>query len=419
MNRLRSIVLCVVCLLVTVAAFPAFTAGITPAPTRNGGFEDVSIAGPAVIETSAESNTDGETPGVSGTTPSVSVWQSEPFVAHTVLSQYADVTRYRVCAYAHVNSTRSELGCQSARISGESLEAVNVSGLDWPGNASGSQQLSFEVYEASAGPQADPIDNTTLSVTVLSKNGDVDGDGVMTEDELQLGLDPLDADMDRDGLTDGTEVNDYSTSPRSADTDGDGVRDGEEVQAGTDPIVADSDADGVADETELAVGTDPTEPHTTERLAIGASALLYAGLGIVVVRRKREDDEGGDGSRSLPERVPSEALNEALTSDGDPAVTESGSVPEFLTDEDRVLHLLDRNDGRMKQSAIVEHTEWSKAKVSRLLSAMDDEGEIEKLSLGRENVISLDREWIDDPSDADDSPPETVADGGRSSAPER
>ncbi|WP_331235572.1 helix-turn-helix transcriptional regulator [Natronorarus salvus] len=59
------------------------------------------------------------------------------------------------------------------------------------------------------------------------------------------------------------------------------------------------------------------------------------------------------------------------------------------TDERRVVELLVTNDGRMKQSEIVRETEWSKAKVSRLLSTMEARGEVAKLSVGRENVVSL------------------------------
>jgi len=50
----------------------------------------------------------------------------------------------------------------------------------------------------------------------------------------------------------------------------------------------------------------------------------------------------------------------------------------------------------MKQSKIVEETRWSTAKVSQLLSAMDDEGRIEKLRIGRENLISLPGEGVND-----------------------
>ncbi|MFC6905580.1 helix-turn-helix transcriptional regulator [Halalkalicoccus tibetensis] len=60
-----------------------------------------------------------------------------------------------------------------------------------------------------------------------------------------------------------------------------------------------------------------------------------------------------------------------------------------LTDEERIVRLLASNNGRMKQTRIVEETGWSKAKVSRLLSAMAEDGEITKLTVGRENIIFL------------------------------
>jgi uncharacterized membrane protein len=39
--------------------------------------------------------------------------------------------------------------------------------------------------------------------------------------------------------------------------------------------------------------------------------------------------------------------------------------------------------------SIVENTDWSKSKVSMLLSEMETEGQISKLRIGRENIISL------------------------------
>lgn len=59
-----------------------------------------------------------------------------------------------------------------------------------------------------------------------------------------------------------------------------------------------------------------------------------------------------------------------------------------LTDEERVHRLLESNGGRMHQTRIVEETEWSKSKVSMLLSRMETEGSITKLRIGRQNIIS-------------------------------
>ncbi|MFW6436729.1 MAG: helix-turn-helix transcriptional regulator [Halococcoides sp.] len=70
--------------------------------------------------------------------------------------------------------------------------------------------------------------------------------------------------------------------------------------------------------------------------------------------------------------------------------------PELLSDEERVEALLDRNGGRMKQAAIVEETGWSNAKVSQLLSEMADDDRIDKLRIGRENLISFPDEDVED-----------------------
>lgn len=60
----------------------------------------------------------------------------------------------------------------------------------------------------------------------------------------------------------------------------------------------------------------------------------------------------------------------------------------MMTDEERVLYHLGRSE-RMGQSDIVERTDWSKAKVSRVLSAMEEEGKICRTQVGREKIVTL------------------------------
>jgi uncharacterized membrane protein len=91
-------------------------------------------------------------------------------------------------------------------------------------------------------------------------------------------------------------------------------------------------------------------------------------------------DGGDDGAGAV-----AAAGNGGTTSSAEPSVSDE----ELLTDEARVKKLLDENGGRMKQVNIVEETGWSKSKVSMLLSEMEDEGDISKLRVGRENIISL------------------------------
>lgn len=68
---------------------------------------------------------------------------------------------------------------------------------------------------------------------------------------------------------------------------------------------------------------------------------------------------------------------------------EPASAPTTATDEERVLELLESRGGRVPQAAVVEAFDWSTSKTSRVLTRMADEGTIEKLQLGRENLIRL------------------------------
>ena len=122
-----------------------------------------------------------------------------------------------------------------------------------------------------------------------------------------------------------------------------------------------------------------------------------------------DGEDAEPGSASTAQSSASDAGESASGTAGDgPSADESASVAgaadttgeeaeepdlSLLSDEERVEHLVERNGGRMRQADIVNKTGWSDAKVSQLLSAMADEGRVEKLRLGRENLISLPEEY--------------------------
>lgn len=68
----------------------------------------------------------------------------------------------------------------------------------------------------------------------------------------------------------------------------------------------------------------------------------------------------------------------------------AGSVPtdeRALPDADRVHRILERNNGRVYQASVVEATDWSKAKVSRVLDEMEGTGEVDRFWVGRQKVV--------------------------------
>mgnify|MGYP006423997193 CR=1 FL=1 len=130
---------------------------------------------------------------------------------------------------------------------------------------------------------------------------------------------------------------------------------------------------------------DPTDGPTDGGAAVGA--------------RDTSADAAGDAqspSADIAGDAPNASANAATDRDGDAsaaataeAETDDGPDRSLLSDEERVEWLLRDNGGRMRQADIVTETGWSDAKVSQLLSAMADENRVEKLRLGRENLISL------------------------------
>jgi hypothetical protein len=162
---------------------------------------------------------------------------------------------------------------------------------------------------------------------------------------------------------------------------------------------------GYIDVTYERTGSTPSSspPTTSPGTGPGADLSLFAAAGIglgalaigaFVWYRRRPDlgDPGGVTDDDEPPAPP--AAGEEASTNGAGGVAASGEPDQevdldLLSDEERVEYLLRQNGGRMKQATIVKETGWSNAKVSQLLSRMDDDERVDKLRIGRENLISL------------------------------
>jgi hypothetical protein len=159
----------------------------------------------------------------------------------------------------------------------------------------------------------------------------------------------------------------------------------------------------------------PAGPDVSRGLVLGVLAAALLGGGMALYRRRRHPapggaatgtTDGGDGGAAgaaatdpaddapadeADDEADDEASVEADETPPEPTPAEpfAGVDESLLSDEERVLRLLEANGGRMKQATIVAETGWSNAKVSQLLSRMADDDEIDKLRIGRENLISL------------------------------
>lgn len=82
---------------------------------------------------------------------------------------------------------------------------------------------------------------------------------------------------------------------------------------------------------------------------------------------------------------------------GTPDEPEGGSGPEdgpapstdLLSNEERVLQLLEERGGRMKQQQVADALDWTDAKTSQVVSSLREADEINSFRLGRENVLTL------------------------------
>lgn len=148
--------------------------------------------------------------------------------------------------------------------------------------------------------------------------------------------------------------------------------------------------------------TPPPDPEESSNLLpgiVGGTIVLFV-LALLIMRRDELGDAFGTETQSDNSVDTTDTTESTPQPDSEPAddaePDESEEDIELLSDEERVERLLEQNGGRMKQANIVTETDWSNAKVSQLLSSMDESDRINKLRIGRENLISLPDEDVTD-----------------------
>jgi uncharacterized membrane protein len=263
---------------------------------------------------------------------------------------------------------------------------------------------------------------------------DTDKDGLQDGPEVHTyGSDPTSADTDGDGVRDGTEIR-RGTDPARAGSP-------EPTEAVATPVQS---TEPTATATERAISTG---------LVAGVfAAVPLIAVGYLVVRRRptgrtaptdtssagddnRPDVEAGtsgsaavdpvdDGEATDDEDLasaesdastspgrPEETTHETIgseTEDVDTGGTDSGpsgtaepaqsdekpsavaeSMPAVTSDEERVLEVVTRADGRIPQQELVQQFDWSKSKVSRVTSRLADDDKLVKLQVGRRNLLVL------------------------------
>ncbi|WP_434520794.1 helix-turn-helix transcriptional regulator [Halorubrum sp. AS12] len=287
--------------------------------------------------------------------------------------------------------------------------AERMSGVVAAANGSSDREMRATDFEAETGIQEVPRRWGVVSFRFTWTGfAAVDGDAVVVGDVFAGGFFIDDDDALAVSAPDGYAVESVAPEPDDA---GDGTvewRGREDFDDGRPSLRAaptttgDGGGEGEDDGGEGAGGG--ADAGGTENVvplaALGALLVAAIGLGAYAVRSGRLDRDGpkaadeslagepgpgGDAGRTDDDASPNGG------SSADAASTDERNAvdPELLTDEDRIRRALRERGGRMKQSEVVEAFGWSKSKTSRVLSRMADNGEVEKLRIGRENVIDL------------------------------
>jgi len=386
-RRTAALVALVLALVLLPAAAASAGAAVTPARSATGGDAASQPAAPAAQSAAPSGEiTDAEYVGLGfvrddGNT--TYLFDGEP---HDLVVDYrtgVDAALADVCVRVTprdepgesdegpaTNTTRlceTDAGVDTATTVGNDTAATKrLSFAAWPAGWTGAATVTVELVAERDG-EAVVVDRRALAVRVLAPDGDDPGSDLTNAEELRHGTDFARADTTRNGLLDAEELRTY----------------------GTDPVDRDTDGNGISDAIEVLLGTDPTNPYTPHAFLLGAAALAGVLVGGAVLSVTSGVDPDGDAAADADREDDGRGGSAGPARPAGPNPDDAGEV---LTDGERVRRLVAANGGRVKQGAIVEGTDWSKSKVSRVLSRMEEDDHLSRTRIGRENVVILDGE---------------------------
>lgn len=309
------------------------------------------------------------------------VWESESLLLRVTLEPRPSTNTKQVCGYIldENETTTGQVGCTSWNSSSRRKRAT-LELPAWPAGTSGTRYLEFEYTERV------PVGNDTNST-----NGTADGNGTNTSDDgpeyrevthdtyrTEVHVISKQGDLDGDGLANAREVAEGTDFTRQ-DTDGDGLSDRAEVyNYGSDPLSKDTTGDGLGDGTIASMGLPPTVPYVVHGVVLGGLlAVVAIAVGSLKLWRVLRQPPAA-GTSPAPQSASQGSTGGAAAANGAPR-----------SKEDEVFQVIEEHGGQMRQADLVDETEWSKATVSRLLSTLEDDGRVEKIRVGRGNVVRL------------------------------
>jgi uncharacterized membrane protein len=120
--------------------------------------------------------------------------------------------------------------------------------------------------------------------------------------------------------------------------------------------------------------------------------MLVLGAGVIIYYKKKAD--GQEPAPLVRSSRVEDMEPESKPEPDDPGLPEPvkppvSTITRFESDEEMIISMLKQHGGAMMQTEIVKQSSFSKSKTSALLTNMAENGQIERVKKGRENLIRL------------------------------